>query len=67
MVFCRERAWYEDEDAVEALEGVCSITDMLAMGSGAVETGQFQGAGLESSETSGMCVAGCYKTMEKAS
>lgn len=40
---------------------------MLAMGFDAVWIGRFQGAGRESSETSGMCVAGCYKMMEKAS
>ena len=29
-MFCRERGWKELEDAVEAREGVCSITDMVA-------------------------------------
>jgi hypothetical protein len=48
MVFWRERAWEEDEDAVEAREGVCSITDMLTMESDTVYTGQSQGAGRES-------------------
>jgi len=29
MVFCRERGWKEDEEAVEARDGVCSITDIV--------------------------------------
>ena len=29
MVFCRERGWKDDEEAVEAREGVCNMTDML--------------------------------------
>lgn len=40
MVFWRDRAWYDDEDAVEAREGVCSITDMLTIELDAVYTGQ---------------------------
>lgn len=28
MVFCREIGWNEEEDAVEAREGVCNMTDM---------------------------------------
>ena len=30
MVFCRERGWKEELDPVEAREGVCNITDILA-------------------------------------
>lgn len=30
MVFCRERGWKEEVDPVEAREGVCNITDILA-------------------------------------
>jgi hypothetical protein len=30
MVFWRDMGWNEEEDAVEAREGVCSMTDMLA-------------------------------------
>lgn len=28
MVFCRVIGWKEDDEAVEAREGVCSMTDM---------------------------------------
>lgn len=31
MVFWREMGWKEDEDAVDAREGVCSITDIIAV------------------------------------
>lgn len=31
MVFCREIGWKEDEEAVDAREGVCNMTDMVAM------------------------------------
>jgi hypothetical protein len=30
MVFCLEMGWNEDVEAVEALEGVCSMTDIIA-------------------------------------
>lgn len=29
MVFCREIGWKEDDEAVDALEGVCNMTDMF--------------------------------------
>lgn len=29
-MFCRDIGWKEEEDAVEAREGVCNMTDMLA-------------------------------------
>lgn len=29
MVFCREMGWKEEDEAVDALEGVCNMTDML--------------------------------------
>lgn len=28
-MFCRDMGWKDDEDAVEAREGVCNMTDML--------------------------------------
>lgn len=41
MVFCRERGWKEELDPVEAREGVCNITDILAnlTGDGEVSRG----------------------------
>jgi hypothetical protein len=30
MVFCRETGWKEEEEAVEARDGVCNITDISA-------------------------------------
>jgi hypothetical protein len=30
MVFCRESGWKEEEEAVDARDGVCNITDMLS-------------------------------------
>lgn len=30
-MFCREIGWKEDEEAVEAREGVCNMTDIFAM------------------------------------
>jgi hypothetical protein len=32
MVFCRESGWKELEEAVEARDGVCSMTDMVVAG-----------------------------------
>lgn len=29
MVFCRVKGWKEDEEAVEAREGVCNMMDIL--------------------------------------
>jgi hypothetical protein len=29
IVFCRETGWKDDEEAVDAREGVCSMTDIL--------------------------------------
>jgi hypothetical protein len=31
MVFCRDIGWKEEEDAVEALEGVWSMTDIIVV------------------------------------
>jgi hypothetical protein len=28
-VFCRETGWKDEDEAVEARDGVCNITDML--------------------------------------
>lgn len=41
-MFWRERGWKEDEEAVEAREGVCNITDMLtnALGDEFAEAGK---------------------------
>ena len=30
MVFCRDRGWKDEDEAVEALDGVWSMTDMVA-------------------------------------
>lgn len=30
-MFCRETGWNEDDDAVDARDGVCSMTDMLTV------------------------------------
>lgn len=32
MVFWREMGWKEEDDAVDALEGVCNMTDMFGRG-----------------------------------
>jgi hypothetical protein len=32
MVFCRDMGWKEDEEAVEARDGVCNMTDMIVAG-----------------------------------
>jgi hypothetical protein len=29
MVFCRDTGWKDDEEAVDARDGVCSMTDIL--------------------------------------
>ena len=35
MVFCLERGWKDEEEAVEAREGVCNMTDILTATSAA--------------------------------
>ena len=40
IVFCLDRAWNEEEEAVEALDGVCNITDMITGDGGKRGEGQ---------------------------
>lgn len=37
IVFCRETGWKEDEEAVEARDGVCNITDIGQVRCGMVD------------------------------
>lgn len=32
IVFCREIGWKEEDEAVDALEGVCNMTDIFGRG-----------------------------------
>ena len=40
MVFCLERGWKDEEEAVEAREGVCNMTDILTATSAASKEDQ---------------------------